>query len=474
MIKFSDPANLLNLIKMLMVSVTSEVNSVVECIHIKQVESKRTILSSTEPGVGYYTRNYLELEANSYGDTIGEEYLIDCKELKTNIESVVKGRSQTITLRNEEGELIVYGDLSVRDGVIDDDTKTFEELYKYKHRRPIRLYNGDLEDFKEANFARDTIVGEVYAEDFNSLIEILIQFGSYTGADEKYDNIVNSQGRSVRFCFDNDSIQTFNQDKDRILGLNYSTAYIAAMDNEEIVSYVEGRVLYRAKELAADGEKLTIRLVEEEDDDQVWLRIEGARGTCTVRTLSDASTLPSIYSDYLKAKELSVSEEPLIKIEGVDYSYKMLSAYVTLPIYDLLNGLAGQHTETQNTVEELVLAEKNGVLVIFNVLRAAQKADSNVDLIDYDGVWSDICVDYKYATATLKALDTYMRNKQANREDRSVKIYQTPLLKSTGTGTVRLVLTFFTATTSFDGSSLEIRYNARPAIDKLREIGINT
>lgn len=471
MIKISDPSALVSLVQRLIVKVTSESNSVVECVLLEQINSKLTKLSSIEPGSGFFSRIYIEEDTHSFGDTIGEKYLINCKELLGHVEALSKANSKHLTLRGNEGKLLAYGDLR-RNPLADQDEEDFEQLYVSKHCRTVLLYPGALSDFTEPDFEESTYLGELLSSDWELLVATLIQFGSFTGADENYVNTIQSYGRAVRVSFNNQTVQTFTSDKDLMLS-QYLEVPISVEEDAQVdeTIYIEGRHLYRLTNLAKAGELIQLHLLETKEDNQLWLRVEGSLGSGTVRLKREDDLVARLYTNYKRAKALSESKDPIVKDNPDSPSMLDFKAYINCWAMELSNALTAQHTWTQNTREELILSEDSGVIRIYDVLKAQLEDHSTVDLLDFDKVWTAICIDYKYLLLSLSALFKYSKFRDI---DSQLFIYQSPFLSSSESGaSVRLMMIFVKSTEVLSNRDFEIFFNARIAEDKLKEEGVN-
>jgi hypothetical protein len=389
MINISDLNTFLSAVKKLGIEVTTERNSIVECIRIRQIDAKVTELTTIEPNAGVFTRLYEEEDANSFGIE-NTELLVNYKHLADTLTSLASGKATNCCLVVEEGKLLVYTDVKAIPGAT--GIGEFDINYTYTDIKTVELYLGDESDFLYPEFEEQECIGYLKADNLNLFSDILIKLGQFTGTDEKYVNTIESGGRGIEFYFTSSNLNLFALDKTRMVMLNGSINFSGEEDTDWL-SYFEGRNLYRLIDLAKSSEVIDIYKLSKDGND--WIGFQSSKGLVYVRLKTEDYSVSQKHQQYHQLQEL---------IQSTLFEFR---SNITINGIELANGLTKQHSEKDKLLEKLTLMENAGNLVIFPFHKSAQKDKSLVSLEDFEGDFISTNIDFKFISTCLQSVLKY-------------------------------------------------------------------
>jgi hypothetical protein len=401
--RISELKNFLALIKKLTIEVTSEKNSIVECIRVRQIDSQITELTTIEPNCGVFTLLYKEEDSNSLG-TIHEEYLINCRQFISLLEALDKGGASNVVLMQKDGELVSYTDLQAKPGAT--GIGNFEDNYTRVHCKTKPLYPGDSNDFQFPNFEEEKFLGFVKGDHINLLLSMLIQFGQFTGSDEKYVNTIESGGRGIEFTFTKEYLQLFAHDKNLQVLLNSKLPFSSDEDSELTV-FIEGRHLYRLNDLANSNEVLNIYTVKV--NEIPWMGFESTKGTVYIRLKDNDYIIKRKHEEYEQVLNIVNSQDYIDKEQTIKYFE--LGNYICCNGILLNQAIKAQHEPSETLQEKLVLHADNGILKVYDLMKANLKDDSLIVLEDISEDWIASSINYKFLTTALNSVLKFNTNR---------------------------------------------------------------
>lgn len=431
MIKISDLNGFLSLVKKIGIEVTSELNSIVECIRIKQIDSATTELTTIEPNAGVFTRLYVEEDKDSFG-IVNTEFLVNYKHLLDTLSSLTSGKATHCWLVIEDGKLLAYTNAKPKPGC--NGIGLFDENYTYSDVKTIELYLGDEDDFLFPEFTTEENIGYMKGDNLNISSELLIKLGQFTGSDEKYINTIESGGRGIEFHFTSNSLSIFSIDKTRMVMLHITNNF-SGLDDLDWLTYLEGRNLYRLIDLAKSSEFIDVFRLDL--DGNKWIGFESSKGLVYVRLKEEDYSVSYKHKQYDELKLMTQKE--LVEFES----------YVIVNGIELINAITKQHSEKEKLLEKLTITEEDAQLIVFPFHKAAQKDRSIVKIEDFEGEFISTNLDYKFIDSVLQSLAKYTTVKNLGP---LIKITQYPYVLNE----LNIVLLYFTPLNSDSSSSIEL------------------
>lgn len=393
MITFSNLEAVLEILKPLAICNSKEIYTAVNCLKIIQVNAKTTRFITYEPKVGYYQRDLVEVDSNTFGieDTT---YIVDFETFynllfqnKGLLESSQRalGKIHTsVSLREEEGMLAVYFNLR----------KSLNQTEEYTSSNQIPFYLGDLEDFQGElpPITESILLGTVNSEDLSESFKTTSQAGDYSGALETYSSILDSQGRTVRLEFNHNTFKIFGDTKNRDLWFEVSKA---ADFEDKYIHNIEGRALSRLQNLAYNNSDIEISTVKFEDNDEVWLQFKAADSLVTIRTIEDDTLSDNNYKLFLKNRS--------------DYIYSKR----VVNLFELVKAFKSKQDTKAKCQQQLLLVEQEeeDVPIRFSIIDSEailSNRDSRLDILEYDDTsFAPIAFRYSQIESIEKILTGY-------------------------------------------------------------------
>ena len=427
MINISDLNTFLNAIRKLGIEVTTEKNSIVECIRIRQIDPKITELTTIEPNSGVFTRLYEEEDSNSFG-IVNTELLVNYKHLADTLSSLASGKATNCCLVIEQGKLLVYTNVKAKPGAT--GIGEFDDNYTYTDIKTVELYLGDENDFLYPEFTEEVNIGYLKTDNLNLFSDILIKLGQFTGTDEKYVNTIESGGRGIEFHFTNEYLNLFALDKTRMVSLKSKLTF-SGIQNLDWLVYFEGRNLYRLIDLAKASEVIDIYQLTLEHTQ--WIGFQSSKGVVYVRVKDEDYSVKQKHQQYTQLQEI------------ISTTIKDLESHVVVNAIELVNAIIKQHSEKEKLLEKLTLTEQDGNLIVFPFHKFSQKDRSLVSIEDFDGEFINTNIDHKFINSALQAIIKYTTYKSLGP---LIKITQYPYILND----LQLVLLYITSL-NYDSSS---------------------
>lgn len=366
------------------------------CVHVAQTRSNVTTLTTQELGRAIFQRHCYHTDPDSGGD-VGDIYLISQADLKGKLSRAQKAGAQSLTFKVNKGILKLHIDHAVVEGKVTE-----------RARLLLTVYGGSMSDF-EPPFPVQSKVTEIAAEDFNTWVSLLNQFGEF---NEKAGTVSSSAARTLLINI-GATLQGWTNHKGMMCYLLVQ-AEISQPQVEPIAVSFEGRHLRR---LIGLSETEPVQVYLDTHNNQQWITFVGDQGRMSFTTAAEPS--PRLQLDYklLSSSRLKHHATRVATLNEISSSVEL------------------QRPDETSLVQDLVILEQKPHLVIMQAANVEGSELSYVPVNPGDettGNWQDIKVHLAIA-AMVKSLAMFFR--QTKVVSGAIALEQHTLKKPKGSST---------------------------------------
>jgi hypothetical protein len=358
MITFNDIKSFYNVLKHIEIETPKEEQTAHAYVYIEQIKHNRTMIAARESETAYYIRY---IDDQSVGE-VGFKCLALYKEVISALEKLKEANTNKLTLEMKKAMLILSSDMKV----------DFEGNTTYNHRRTVRVYQGDYNDFVLEPPETDNLFATLTQQELNNMYTVVKEYSASTSGKE-----------AIMLTTENGVLELF------ALGIqdpNGNLLYTAAAQVEEHKTvYIKSKVLEKYTKLTSDN-----GLVELYTND-LWLSGIGLSGNCTYTRLlnsEDNESLKNIY-EIVRSVLFNSKED-----EGEDIEEDSLNFYLlctrTCNIIQLMNMLKAQEPYTTEIATQIVVFEDEEREVLLSCHIDNIPADMNEELSNYSSAKYDI------------------------------------------------------------------------------------
>jgi hypothetical protein len=243
------------------------INNAQSCCLVKQDEFSTTSFTSITPGKNIVTRYFNHIGDYS-GGTVGLQFLVISKDLEEKIGRLKHTGIESLSFKGANKGLEIIG--SVLDG----------QKEVQKHKLVAKLYPGCETDFGPVFRATDYL-GEIKSEDFEFLVDTLLNFGGFSAEKQFESDIVTG---TIALSIEDGFLKAVTANTKRC-NQAYIEVEVPCSGNADYKFNIEGFNLKSLKGFG-HGSPIIISNTNKPIDGKKWITFNSRSGVVTLREVA--------------------------------------------------------------------------------------------------------------------------------------------------------------------------------------------